>query len=189
MIERLHRTIKRMAERSGCSPLQAVFWYNMAPKDGTRGQSVPSSVLHRYEWRHPSVQPVREEGPEASVRVGDFVLVKPPKAKCTSRWKVGQVTRVTSNNNVEVDGVPRHILDIRPFGENAAGRSTRSRGALSDGGSCEDEDEDGPDVGGDNDGDGDGEDENRSGSGGDERSERSGRPVRERRAPVWCGIL
>ena len=39
--------------------------------------------------------------------------MKPKGGKCTSRWSLGRVTGVTSSNNVDVDGVPRHILDIR----------------------------------------------------------------------------
>ena len=47
------------------------------------------------------------------VSVGDEVWVKPPSVKCTSQWGRGVVTDVNSSNNVSVDGMPRHILDIR----------------------------------------------------------------------------
>lgn len=49
----------------------------------------------------------------ASVKVGDEVWVKPPDANCTTRWKKGFVTGINSANNVSVDGMPRHILDLR----------------------------------------------------------------------------
>ena len=49
----------------------------------------------------------------ASVEVGDEVWVKPPGARCFTHWNRGQITDVTSSNNVSVDGVPRHILDVR----------------------------------------------------------------------------
>ena len=39
--------------------------------------------------------------------------MKPPRATCTTRWKPGVVTRIQSLNNVEVDGIPRHVRDIR----------------------------------------------------------------------------
>ena len=47
------------------------------------------------------------------VSVGDEVWVKPPFVKCTSQWGKGVITDVNSSNNVSVDGMPRHILDIR----------------------------------------------------------------------------
>ncbi|GFR63209.1 Pol polyprotein [Elysia marginata] len=51
---------------------------------------------------------------QANVKVGDEVWVKPPSAKCTQQWTRGEVTGVNSKNNVEVDEMPRHALDIRP---------------------------------------------------------------------------
>ena len=39
--------------------------------------------------------------------------VKPGNARCTTKWNQGTVTGIQSDNNVEVDGMPRHILDIR----------------------------------------------------------------------------
>ena len=46
-------------------------------------------------------------------RIVDEVWVKPPKVRCTSKWNRGTVTGVNSINNVEIDGMPRHVLDIR----------------------------------------------------------------------------
>ena len=58
------------------------------------------------------------EGDEAEEKgseyqVGDNVVVKPVNKRCTSRWVEGVVTGIVSRSNVEVDGVPRHVLDIR----------------------------------------------------------------------------
>ncbi len=115
IVERNHRTIKRMAERSGSSPAEAVFWYNISPKVSTDPQSVPSSSLFSYKWRHPLIEPIIEDEihPHTDLKVGDSVWVKPGNADCTSRWRRGLVTAVISTNNIEVDGVPRHILDLR----------------------------------------------------------------------------
>ena len=41
------------------------------------------------------------------------MVVKPPNARCDTRWRGGNVTRVNSPWNIEVDGVPRHLQDIR----------------------------------------------------------------------------
>ena len=39
--------------------------------------------------------------------------MKPPGAKCTTSWKPGRVTAINSTTNIEVDGIPRHVQDIR----------------------------------------------------------------------------
>lgn len=116
IVERHHRTIKAIAERGQISPPEAVFWYNMAPKSGQKVESVPQRAVFKYEWRHPrTAQVPAEEGEKrATVRVGEEVWIKPPDARCTTRWGRGIVTSVQSPNNVSIDGIPRHILDVRP---------------------------------------------------------------------------
>ena len=113
IVERHHRTIKARSVRTGADPLQVVFWYNLAAKDGLKGESAPCSNVFRYQWRHPLAPPVSEEESESRFQVGDRVWVKPPAGLCTSRWTEGRVTGVTSGNNVSVNGMPRHVLDLR----------------------------------------------------------------------------
>ena len=74
---------------------------------------MPHRLIFKYGWRHPLIAPVTEKNESASVRIGDEVWVKPPNARCTTKWKKGHVTGITSRNNVSVDGMPRHVLDIR----------------------------------------------------------------------------
>ena len=50
---------------------------------------------------------------EAPLTIGEEVWVKPPQARCTARWSRGLVTDVNSRNNISVNGVPRHIHDVR----------------------------------------------------------------------------
>ena len=113
IVERHHRTIKAMAERATISPLVAVFWYNFTPRQGQKDGSVPYKSLFSYTWRHPDVDPPEHGTPECTLRVGEEVWVKPPDAKCTSQWGRGVVTEVNSNNNVSINGMPRHVLDLR----------------------------------------------------------------------------
>lgn len=114
IVERHHRTIKRMAERSRSSPIEAVFWYNLAPKKGIDKNTVPSKAIYTYDWRHPDVVvPIEKFEENLKVKVGEEVWVKPPNIRCTSRWQRGRVTKINSNNNVEINGMPRHILDVR----------------------------------------------------------------------------
>jgi hypothetical protein len=114
IVERHHRTIKRMAARSEGSPLDAVFWYNLAAKRAQDASSAPCKEVHTYEWRHPAVKPTLNEDMDGvSLKVGDAVFVKPGNSTCTTNWTKGEVTGVTSRNNVSVDGIPRHVLDVR----------------------------------------------------------------------------
>ena len=43
IVERNHRTIKRMAIRAKADPLDMVYWYNISPRDGTEAESVAVS--------------------------------------------------------------------------------------------------------------------------------------------------
>ena len=48
--------------------------------------------------------------------VGDVVVVKPPGTRCSTKWNRGQVTKV-GEYSIDVDGIPRHISDIRKLDE------------------------------------------------------------------------
>ena len=112
-----HRTIKAIAERGGISPIQAVYWCNSTPRSGQDDLSVPHRSVYKYEWRFPLVRPDRVDDDQCdglSIKMGDEVWVKPPAARCTSQWGKGIVTQVNFRNNLSVDGMPRHVLDVRP---------------------------------------------------------------------------
>ena len=112
IVERNHRTIKRMAARSGSDPLDMVFWYNMAPRNGTQPSSIPARGLFSYSWRLP-LKAVTTEGGRSKFTEGDEVVVKPFPMSCTKEWKPGRVTKINSPTNIDVDGWPRHVADIR----------------------------------------------------------------------------
>ncbi|XP_067944891.1 uncharacterized protein [Watersipora subatra] len=115
IVERNHRTIKRIAERGRISPEEATFWYNVTPRKGTDGGSVPSNNLYRYSWRVPFDVNLRglDEGSQGKFAVGDEVWVKPSTPSCTRQWAPGVITGVISKHNVCVDGMPRHVRDVR----------------------------------------------------------------------------
>ena len=101
-----------------------MFWYNLS-KDGTKSADSPSSTIYKYEWRHPNVDPPVVEVPVPSIDLGEAVFVKPPGARCTSRWGIGHVTKSgTTRNTVEVDNIPRHILDVRRVSDRSEPRCT-----------------------------------------------------------------
>ena len=116
IIERHHRTIKAKAERGEMDPIQAVYWYNVSPRSGQEEETIPQRAVHPYEWRlllDYESDDCGNEVESCEVKIGDEVWVKPPNVRCTSQWTCGKVTGCNSGNNVEVDGMPRHILDIR----------------------------------------------------------------------------
>ena len=89
IIERNHRTIKRMAARTNGDPLDMVFWYNMSPmKNGT----IPSSAICSYSWRCPDIIEDTRQVESDVFAVGDIVYVKPPNARCITPWRRSVVT-------------------------------------------------------------------------------------------------
>ena len=49
-----------------------------------------------------------------NLRVGKSVWLKPPKARCVTKWRPGTITREVSEQVVKVDGMLRHVKHIRP---------------------------------------------------------------------------
>ena len=52
---------------------------------------------------------------QAVFKPGDRVWVKTPHGRCTTKYKVGCGTGITSVQNITVDGMPRHVKDMRPI--------------------------------------------------------------------------
>ena len=139
IVERNHRTIKRMAARSNGEPEDMVFYYNVTPREGIADGTVPSDSLHRYQWSIPGIGPEQVRGNDADVRSqwnsGDKVFVKPRSARCTTPWTRGVVTGVQSAQRLEVNGIPRHVSDLRPVPIENADEKVKSQ-------SCGEEDDD-----------------------------------------------
>jgi len=112
IVERNHRTIKRMSARTGRSIPESTYWYNITPREGQDRTTTPAARMREYEWRFPVPVPTTsEEG--AGLPIGTRVFVKPHPCKCTSVWQEGRVTGKGNTLTVEIDGVPRHVADIR----------------------------------------------------------------------------
>ena len=116
IVERNHRTIKRMSARSSRSIEYCVFWYNITPRCD-QGIAPARKLLH-HEWLNPFLNnESKNDEPHDSIdsefSVGDKVWVKPPAARCTTFWNPGIVTGINSKYNIEIDGVPRHLRDVR----------------------------------------------------------------------------
>ena len=117
IVERNHRTIKRIAARGNITPEEATYWYNVTPRQDDKDSTVPCRRLFKYSWRVPydtNVLP-EENGKSKHFKVGGEVWVKPSVPSCTKRWALGQVTRVISSHVVAIDGTPRHVRDLRKY--------------------------------------------------------------------------
>ena len=123
MVERVHRTIKRMAARTNGNIFDMIFYYNNTPNK--LGQ-IPAADMFAYQPRFSEEQCnlVRSvQNVISPYSVGDKVFVKPGEVKCTTEWNEGTVTDVLSPMAVEIDGINRHISHIRPRAECKNGRS------------------------------------------------------------------
>ena len=115
IVERNHRTIKRMVARTNGTVAEMLHWYNNTPNSEN---VVPAQAIYQYSPRL-----VGEEIKDLSLalrstalspyQVGDMVYVKPPKARCDTVWKLGKVTQIVADAVVEVDGTNRHVADVR----------------------------------------------------------------------------
>merc|ERR1712055_271038 len=114
IVERNHRTIKRMAERGEMSPELAAYWYNMTPRKGLEEGSVPSNQLFSYRWRPPyAIKCAAVNRANTEFAIGEEVWVKPNVPSCTTWWRPGRVTAILSKHTVCIDGMPRHVRDVR----------------------------------------------------------------------------
>ena len=80
IVERSHRTIKRIATRTRCLVMEAVYWYNVTPKDDVSASTAPANIIYSYTARIRGVDvtlPPEDAGP-SSYKVGDSVWVKIP---------------------------------------------------------------------------------------------------------------
>ena len=121
IVERNHRTVKVIAARKRCSIAEAVHLYNVTPRDGTTATEVPACGVYRYEVRdcvrREQEQRAADAAPDADdsedYATGDAVWIRERGERCTAASRPGVVTGVNSPQVVEVDGVPRHVRDLR----------------------------------------------------------------------------
>lgn len=122
IVERNHRTVKVIAARKRCSVAEAVHLYNVSPRDGTTVTDAPARGVYCHEVRdcvrdaEAPVHRTLDSTPcdhNSGYAEGDQVWVRKRGERCTSESQTGVITKVNSPQVVEVDGVPRHIRDVR----------------------------------------------------------------------------
>ena len=77
----------------------------------------PINLIHRYRVRLKGIDaPPLDKPEQQQIRydVGDRVWMKTPNRRCTSPYARGRVTGGISSQNVLVNGMPRHVRDLRP---------------------------------------------------------------------------
>ena len=120
--ERSHRTVKTAVARSRCSVEEAVYWYNMTPKDSSNEDTAPASRTYRYSIRVRPINIPTETAPQTAVprsghqsyALGDAVWVRRRGSRCFARSRYGTVTAIISDLSIEVDGIPHHVRNLRP---------------------------------------------------------------------------
>ena len=122
--ERCHRTVKVIAARKQCPINEAVYLYNVTPRNDCEEETAPANVLYGYvvRVRGGNERPPEQNSGDGVYQVGDDVWVKPPNGRCDTRYGKGRVTGVVSPHTVEVDGIPRHVRDLRIRSDDAAPR-------------------------------------------------------------------
>ncbi|KFD47071.1 hypothetical protein M513_12059 [Trichuris suis] len=113
--ERCHRTIKVIARRTGCTVQEAVYRYNLMPRDDCSAARAPANAIYRYTVRDREESSIHRtrQSTRCPYAVGESVWIRPHANRCDTRYDSGFVTRVISDQAVEVDGMPRHVRDIR----------------------------------------------------------------------------
>lgn len=73
-------------------------------------------MLYRYSVRVRGEDTRKRSDVETAdnpYQVREEVWVKPPSTRCDLRYREGIVTGLVSNQVTEVDGIPRHVRDLR----------------------------------------------------------------------------
>ncbi|KFD49052.1 hypothetical protein M513_10100 [Trichuris suis] len=115
IIERCHRTVKVIIARTRCSVKEAVYRYNLMPRDDRSSVTAPANAIYRYTVRdrNEATTSSSEQATHCPYMVNDAVWVKSRGGRCDTRYDDGIVTRLISDQAVEINGMPRHIRDIR----------------------------------------------------------------------------
>ena len=118
IVERGHRTIKRMVARSNRPVGEMVAWYNATPN---ASGVIPASTIfaHRRRLLLPKAFNLTNISRSREIRtkvfrIGDEVFVKPaPPYSCMSQWRRATITGLHLPHQVEVDGRPYHVSHVR----------------------------------------------------------------------------
>ena len=108
--------MKRIAIRIRSPIQEAVYWYNITPRDDVSPFTAPANRIYRYEVGVKAANHATASlGTKySSYQVEDRVWVKAPQSRCTTKFSKSEVTKIISPQSILVDGIPRHVKDLRP---------------------------------------------------------------------------
>ena len=98
----LHKAIptatenKVSADKNGVSLMGKIYSYQIGVK-GLRKKNLPAKNDKKERFR-----------------IGNKVWLKPPNAKCHTKWQPAIITQDESNQTMKVNGIPYHVKHIRP---------------------------------------------------------------------------
>ena len=92
IVERCHRTIKRIAARTRYSVMEASYWYNVTPKDDATALTAPANAIYNYRVRVKGIDTAPPLGHIDSrpFNVGDAVWIKSPNGRCLLHEELNQ---------------------------------------------------------------------------------------------------
>ena len=107
-----------MAKRVLCSIIEAVYGYVFSPKDYRKPSTAPANKLYQYETRVRGIDDNENPHDPYKIKTNKFKLidkvwVNPQDNRCDSQYKVGRITRIISEQTVEVEKNCLHIRDQR----------------------------------------------------------------------------
>ena len=88
IIERCHRTVKRIAARKRSTIPESVYWYNVTPKDDVSSTTAPVNMVYWYHVRLKGINGTSVPTQNQLLAIftpGDRVWVKTPHGRCTSK--------------------------------------------------------------------------------------------------------
>ncbi|KAI0983225.1 hypothetical protein GJ496_003622 [Pomphorhynchus laevis] len=115
IIERCHRTIKRICARTSGYVQEMIFWYNASPKNGTNQATALTNEVYKYDYgfltSNRGISIIRTHW-NSKLRHRQQVFVKPKDTRCTTIMNTGIITDIQRENVIEVAGIPCPIADI-----------------------------------------------------------------------------
>ena len=115
-MEQCHRMVKWIAARMCCPIKEAVYRYNITPRDDVSPSTAPANRIYRYEFGVKGTNHVTAflVPKHSSYQVGDRVWVKAPQILCTTKFSKCEMTKIISPQSILVDRIPHHVKDLHP---------------------------------------------------------------------------
>ncbi|KFD68478.1 hypothetical protein M514_10174 [Trichuris suis] len=97
--ERSHRSVKVIAARTGCSGREAVYRYNLMPRDDRTPATALANAIYQYTVRDRNEMTISstEQSANCPYRAGESIWVKPRGGRCDDRYESGIVTGLVSD--------------------------------------------------------------------------------------------